>query len=227
MSTNTESWDPPTPAESNKKWPQHPKGAFRFVLVDALRLGGKVDRKWNKVTERVALIYESEKYEPVWDDATEAWVPQTSGKRFQIKVEMGYSATEKSHLPKWFAQWLDLPADTDEQRERLVSEIPSYIGKSGIGTVTHNVSGDRTYVNLKAMAPLMDGMEPLAMPKDYQRSPYYDKLKARYAEEVAAYRKEQAAAAKAPKSGPSSKASVDFSDVPPAVADDGGQDLPF
>jgi len=210
MTPKTESWDPPTAGGGDKKWPQHPEGAYPFVLVDAFRLGERVT-EWQgqkKLQERVVQVFWSAEEDP------------DTGKPYELAVELTYSASERAILPKFLSAWLGKKAATDDERGALVAALPSYIGRSGIGTVVHKASGDRTYVNLTAMAPLMKGMTPLTMPKGYERNPYWAKKKARYAEEVAAYRKEQAAA-KAP------KPKADFSDVPPAVADDSNEDLPF
>lgn len=208
-----ESWDPPAPPSSDKKWPQHPAGSFRFVLVDAFRLGQRV-KAWQgdkKLEDRVVQIFHSEENDPDTD------------KPYELAVELTYSAGEKANLPKFLAKWLGKKAATDDERGALVAGLPDYLGTSGIGTVEHNVSGDRTYVNLTAMAPLMKGMAKLEVPKGYERNPYWAKKKARYAEEVAAYKAEQAKPAAAP-----TKAPVDFSDVPPVVRAGGdSDDLPF
>jgi hypothetical protein len=209
MTDTKEIWDPPVPPDSDKKWPQHPAGAYPFILVDAFRIGQRV-KEWSgekKLEDRVVQIYLSGETDP------------DSGKPYELAVELTYSAGEKANLPKWLAKWLGKKAGTDEERGNLVAALPSYIGTSGIGTVVHNEVGEKTYVNLTAMAPLMKGMAPLTVPTNYTRNPYWAKKKARYAEDVAAYRKEQAAA-KAAKPAPS------FADVPPAVAE-AEDDLPF
>ena len=70
------------------------------------------------------------------------------------------------------------------------------------------------WVNLVAMAPLLKGMKPI-QPEGYTRKDYWAKRKAKFAEEVAAYR-----------AAPKVSEPPDFSDMPPAIKDE-EDDLPF
>lgn len=200
-----ETWTPPE--KSGKEWPKHPEGSYRVVLVDALRLGHRLAKGFQGgpsfPQDRVVLLWQTEEIEP------------ESGTRYELATEFTYTDDEKGNLPKLLVKWTG--------KSIKAAEIPSLIGKSGIGTVVHNTSGDKVYVNLTAVAPLMKGMEGLK-PESYSRNEFWDKKKQRYAAEVEAWKQEQLAA-EAKKSAP--KPAPDFSDVPPAIRVDENDDLPF
>ena len=206
MTPKHETWDPP--ATGGKTFPKHPEGSYRIVLVDALRLGLAVKTfgKDTKLVDKVVLLFQSEEL-------------QEDGRAFELAAEFTYSASDKATLPKFLGKWLGLSTASDVDRGKLVSEIPAYIGRSGIGTVTQNAVGDKVYVNLTAVAPLMKGMAKLAPTTDYTRNEYWAKKKDRYAEEVAAYLKAAEAKAEAPP--------TDFDDVPGPLDKSNENDLPF
>lgn len=194
---------PPKRYPNEKKWPQHPAGSAQVVFVDGIRLGEKYNPKWGKVEDIVALVFQSSKKDP------------ESGERYELKVEFTYSDGEKSNLPKFLAKWTGKPSGTDAERTALLISIPSLVGTNGIGTITHTEDGERVWVNLVAVAPLLDGMT-LLKAEGYTRKEYWAKRKAKFAEEVEAHRKSQEA-----------KPAPDFSDVPPALDEEDPNGLPF
>ncbi len=209
MSTDNENWDPPEQPD-RKEFPAHSEGTHRIVLADAVRLGLSVKEYEGKksLKDTVALIFQSEELR---DD----------GKPFELTREFTYSPAPNAHLPG-FLKAFGAKVDTEEERARAISEIPSYVGRSVLGTVERRVSKKgRTYAKLASTAPLMKDQAPLTV-KGYTRGEWVAEKKAQYAEEVAAYKADLAK----PASPKAATKPTDFSDVPPAVADD-ETDLPF
>jgi hypothetical protein len=203
MSTDDD-WTPP--AKSGKAFPKHPPGSARVVLADGLRLGLRVatdfKTKDRYLQDRMVLLWQSEEVEP------------ESGQRYELATEFTYTADPKGNLPKLLAKWLGLTEDTEDALQRLVTGIKGYIGKSGLGTIEHKQVGEKSYVNLTAVAPLHKSMTPLTV-ESYTRNEWWAKKKAKYAEEVAAFRVEQ------------ERKAADFGDVPDAMKPEDDDDLPF
>ena len=176
----------PLPAPSRtegKKWPKHPAGSYILVLADVIHLGHRVT-EWKgkrKKQERVTLIWQSARTEP------------ETGKRFELATEFTYSTYETAALRPFLEGWLGTDClETESIAEETLRHLPDRIGQCGIASIVHKAVEDRVYVNIKSMAPLMDGMKPIKI-EDYHRNPYWDKRKTQYATDTAAFDAEEAA----------------------------------
>lgn len=193
-----------TGGPSTKTFPPHPDGTMPILCVDVIDFGEKLDT-WQGKTK---LVREA-KYAFVTGERREdgkPWVLYTRG--FTIPG-MGDKGNHRKFLESWRGRPFteaELPnADTGNPGP----DVTKLVGVGGIGTITHKPrkGGEGVYTNLVSVIPLMKGMaipeEALAAAKDYVRGDWVQDVRARYAEEVAAWKAANAKgtimAAKTPK----------------------------
>lgn len=204
---------PPLPSgsqSSGEPRPLHPAGSVQLVLADVIDLGQKVKRfpgSPDTLKPSIALVFQSSKLKP------------DSKHRFELSQEFTYSAHENALLRKLVGTWLG-ETMTDDRARHVIGNLADLVGRAGIGAVVHAVKGDKTYVNISSLQPLMDGMVPLTV-EGYSRAPYWEKRKASLRAEAEAFLQQQQATV--------AKEAANLSDFsePPAGLDTGNDDLPF
>jgi len=169
----------PAPSKGEKKvWPKHPAGSHVVVLADAIHLGFRVTNFSGneKKQERVVLIWQSGKIEPDSPD----------GRRFELATEFTYSSYENGNLRPFLESWLGVTFADEAEVEKVMQGLPERVGTSGIASIVHKAKDDKVYVNIKSLAPLMEGQEGLKV-VGYTRNPYWAKKIEEYKKQAAEY----------------------------------------
>lgn len=167
--------------KSTKVWPKHPAGTHQLALADVIYLGRRVS-EWKGVRraqERVALIWQSQEFEP--------GTPQ----RFELASEFTYSVYETAALRAFLNRWIG-PFDNEAAAEAALVSLDKRIGDNVTGTITHEKSkdGTKTYVNVDAVSPPMKGMTSFPV-VGYERRLYWTDKTAKYATDYAMFLAEQ------------------------------------
>lgn len=196
----------------------HPEGQFVVKCVDMIDLGPRVEtyQGRTKIVHKVSLVFVSDE------------VNEETGQPFLLSREFTVSLFAKSNLRQFLESWRGKKYE-DGQLEDEGLPLHKLVGQVGLATIAHNVSQQgRTYANLQSLVPLPKKLPAPAFPA-YERPGYYAERRAQYAAEVVAHRAAEAPAKpKIGAAGPGLERDVPtFEDIPDAVLDDDGSDLPF
>lgn len=207
MSHTPDTITTPPPSDSGGDFTPHPAGVVVARCVDLIDMGLRVDRKWGKINPKIRLVFRTP-------------VKREDGQPFDVSVELTLSMADKANLRKLLESWRGR-AYTQEQ---LAAGVPLHklVGQPAMLNIVHGQSKehpDRTYARIETVMAPMAGV-PVPELNGYERAGYWAEKRAKYAEELRAYRAEPTPA---PQPTPQP-----FGDIPEALDDDDEDDgLPF
>lgn len=166
--------------EDRAQFAPHPDGQHAMVCVDFLDLGERVRTfpgSPPKLTYSIALVFCS-------GETNEA------GRLHEVSKEFTASMHEKASLRKFLEEW----RGKSYTKEQLKDGIPAdkLCGVPCLITVEHKVSeAGRTYANIRGITPLPKQI-PAPTISGYQRAPFWEERKKRYAQEAAQFHAQHA-----------------------------------
>jgi hypothetical protein len=204
------------PKGSGKPFALHKAGQFAAVCRDILDMGNKWQQykdEPGKIVRRVRFIFSTAEINP------------DTGKPFELSREFTLSAHKKSSLRPFLEAWLGKPFKDDDAAYGALANLHKLEGRSAFISVVQTTSehSDRTYANLSAIMPLPEALPAPTLPK-YERDPYWQTLKAKYAAELKGSQPADDPFAQA--SEPPAPAE-EFSDFPKVLEDEDEDALPF
>jgi hypothetical protein len=131
-----------------------PEGTHQAVCVDVVDKG-MLKTTWQGVEKQQHKI----------DVAWQIGEDRDDGKPFLVFKRYTLSLGEKANLRKDLESWRGKKFTHDEE---MGFDVEKLIGANCLVNVQHNASGDRTYANVVAVAPLIKGMKPIHS-RDYVR----------------------------------------------------------
>lgn len=175
--------DQVTARDAGAKFLPHPEGQFAVSCVDVVNLGERVETypgKPPRIVSKCALIFESGELNP------------ETGERHTVSAEFTVSMSAKAGLRILLEAWRGKSYTDDQARAGV--PIHKLVGQPALLSVEHKVSGSgRTYAKIRTISPLPKGMEA-PDGSGYTRAEFWDQRKTDYAEEVARFRSQTAAA---------------------------------
>ena len=144
------------------KYEAHPDGQYAAVCVDVIDLGERVEAfpgTPEKLAPKVALVF----YTGETNSAGQPIYPTAELSRF-----FSEKATLRKHLESWHGK--------PYTPEQLKAGIPLHklVGQPCLLNIVHKQSAKgRTYANILNITPLPKGMQPPAVPQDYERAPFW------------------------------------------------------
>lgn len=169
--------DEVTAKDSGVKFLPHPEGQFVAQCVDVVNLGERVKTFPGtpaKVQPVVALVFQTGEL-------------REDGTPFEISAEFTVSMNERAGLRLFLEAWRGKSYTEDEAKAGV--PLHKLAGAAALISVEHKQSAQgRTYGKIKGISPL-----PKQMPKPdfvtaYGRQDYWTEKKAKYAEEVKAFK---------------------------------------
>jgi hypothetical protein len=159
-----------TRTSDGKAYTPHPEGQYAAVCVDVLDLGEHPESYKNQPAElkhKIALVFWTGEVNP------------DTGKPYEITREFTNSMGPKANLRGFLSDWRGKSYSEDEARKPV--PLDKLEGVSALMTIEHksNAAGDRTYANIRSIAPLPKGMQKVDG-KGYQRAEFWAKRKAEY-----------------------------------------------
>jgi hypothetical protein len=140
--------------ENGRDFQPAPAGLHQAVCVDVIDLG-VLDVTWQGQTKR------QHKVNIAWQIAED----RDDGKPFLVFKRYTLSLHEKSGLRKDLESWRGKPFSREEE---MGFDLENLIGKNCMLNVTHKTTGERTYANVVAVAPLHKKLPPMQA-RDYVR----------------------------------------------------------
>lgn len=160
----------------------HEAGSFAGVCVDFVNLGKR--KRTYQDSGKAYLI------------SSAAWVfycgetdPET-GEPLFLAREFDVKLAPKANCRKFLEGWRGKEY-TQEELERGI-EFHKAVGRAGTVSVIHNTPKDRTFANIESVKTIAKGLVPPVVPANhpYVRAPYWQKVKDKYAAEVAEFDKQ-------------------------------------
>ena len=133
-----------------------PEGPHQVVCVDVIDLGEVHDAKWNKISRKCALVFQSQETDPA------------TKKRYEIAERFTISMHEKARLRKFLGQWRGKSYSDAEASAGV--PLDKLEGANALINVEHRQVGEKTYANILSIGPLAKGMEKVKA-EGYTRSP--------------------------------------------------------
>lgn len=138
--------------EVKSSFPMAPAGQFQAVCVETVDLGYSTKNYPNqsggtdvKNIHEIQYIFQLNKVDP------------ETGKRYLIRSRpFNLMLSEKASLRAFLLQWRGHDITEDELKPPGVDV--DLTGRNALLQVVHNKVGDKTYANIGAIMPLMDGM---------------------------------------------------------------------
>lgn len=197
-------------AKDKSEYRLAPEGEYRAVCVDAIDLGLVENPKFNVWQHKIALVFQLEARDP------------DTRKHYEVASRFTLSMNKKATLRGFLTQWRG--KSYSEEQARTGIDITALVGQSGIVTIEHQPSGDRTYANIIAIRKLDKDAKPVVADQ-YARAEYWSKKKDGTP---------QPSGTRTPvhtEAGPGlagqSEAREDENGVPAELKDDDDSDLPF
>jgi hypothetical protein len=131
-----------------------PEGTHQAVCVDVVDKG-MLETTWQGVVSK------KHKIDVAWQIAED----RDDGKPFLVFKRYTLSLGEKANLRKDLESWRGKKFTREEESGFDVEKL---IGANCLLNILHNVSGDKTYANVQAVAPLIKGMAKIAA-REYVR----------------------------------------------------------
>jgi hypothetical protein len=131
-----------------------PEGTHQAVCVDVVDKG-LLETTWQGVKKQQHKI----------DVAWQIGENRDDGKPFLVFKRYTLSLGEKANLRKDLESWRGKKFTREEEAGFDVEKL---VGANCLLNILHNVSGDRTYANVQAVAPLIKGMAKIAA-REYVR----------------------------------------------------------
>lgn len=165
--------------EGSKSFTPAPEGQHLGVCVDVIDLGLKVEQFQNnppKLVQKAAIVFQIEEENP------------ETNKRFEPAIELTVSFGPKSNMRKILGNWRG-KSYSDEEAAKGVP-LDKLVGKNGLVTIEHVVtSAKRTFAKIINVSAIPKIVGVKLEPKDYKRSPHWERKQHDYAAEVAAFKK--------------------------------------
>ena len=147
---------------SDSKYEPHPDGQYADVCVDVIDLGERVEAfpgTPEKLAPKVALVF----YTGETNSAGQPIYPTAELSRF-----FSEKATLRKHLESWRGR-----AYTEAELTAGI-KLHKLVGVGCLLNIVHKQSAKgRTYANILNITPLPKGMQPPAVPQDYERAPFW------------------------------------------------------
>lgn len=192
--------DPVTAKDSSAQYEAHPEGQTAALCVDCIDLGERVKSYKGQppyLAHSVVLVFQSGKV-------------NSQGKLHEVSQEFTVSMGPKANLRKFLEGWRG--KSYTEEQARAGVPLHKLVGQAALIAVEHKTSQQgRTYANLRNIAQLPEGMVAPTLPA-YERPAFYEEKRAKYAEEVKAFKASQGES---------------FDDAPEALTDDSDDGLPW
>jgi hypothetical protein len=142
-----------TAGSDGKTFTPAPEGVHQAVCVDVIDKGMHPN-KFNPGKDQRKI-----------DVAWQINERRDDGKPYLVYKRYTLSLNEKATLRHDLESWRGKAFTSDEERG---FDVETIIGHNCLINVQHNVSGDRTYANVKAVMPLAKGMQKMAA-EGYER----------------------------------------------------------
>ncbi len=191
----------------DRTWAIHPAGTYAAVMRDLVDLGEKWEqfdpKKPGRPVHRIVLIFSTEEINP------------DTQQPFELRREFTATMSDRGHLRPFVENWTGRKFATDDAAWDALEKLHLLEGKGAVVNVTHKTSAatNRTYAVLESASPLMKGMTAPKLPP-YQRDPYWETVRERYAQELAEHQ-------------PAPTPAASYQEVPARLAQDEDEPLPF